>query len=68
MKKKGWLPEEGIVKWATNKAVDTWTGFGKEKSGWKVCFVYWLERGRMIFSVLGESISGWRADGGPYGF
>ena len=35
--RKGWLPEEGIVKWATNKAVDTWAGFGKEKSGWKVC-------------------------------
>jgi hypothetical protein len=36
-KKKGWLPEEGVVKWATNKAADTWAGFGKEKSGWKVC-------------------------------
>ena len=35
-KKKGWLPEEGIVKWATNKAVDIWAGFGKKKSGWQV--------------------------------
>jgi len=34
-KTKGWLPEEGIAKWATNKAADTWAGFGKEKSGWK---------------------------------
>jgi hypothetical protein len=41
-KKKGWLPEEGIVKWATNKAVDTWAAYGREKSGWKVCFVHWL--------------------------
>ena len=38
-RKKGWIPEEGIVKWATNKAADMWAGFGKEKSGWKVCFV-----------------------------
>lgn len=38
-RKKGWLPEEGIVKWATNKAVETWAGFGKEKTGWKVCSV-----------------------------
>ena len=44
--RKGWLPEEGVAKWATNKAVDTWGGFGKEKSGWKVCIcsVYWLKR------------------------
>jgi len=34
-KKKGWIPEEGIVKWATNKVADMWVGFGKEKSGWK---------------------------------
>ena len=44
-KKKGWLPEEGIAKWATNKAADTWAGFGKEKSGWKVC----------MFCLLGET-------------
>ena len=44
-KKKGWLPEEGVVKWATKKGADTWAGFGKEKSGWKVCSVYWLKRG-----------------------
>jgi hypothetical protein len=36
-KKKGWLPKEGIAKWATNKVADIWAGFGKEKSGWKVC-------------------------------
>ena len=43
--RKGWLPEEGVAKWATNKAVNTWAGFGKEKSGWKVCIcsVYWLK-------------------------
>lgn len=35
-KKKGWLPEEDITTWLTNKAADTWAGFGKEKSGWKV--------------------------------
>jgi hypothetical protein len=28
----------------TNKAVDIWAGFGKKKSGWKVCSVYWLKR------------------------
>lgn len=43
-KKKGWLPEEGVAKWAINKAANTWAGFGKEKSGWKVCSVYWLNR------------------------
>ena len=41
-KRKGWLPVEGIAKWATNKAVDTWAEFGKEKSGWKVCVIlFW---------------------------
>ena len=35
-KNKGWLPKEGIAKWATNKAADIWAGFGKQKSGWKV--------------------------------
>jgi hypothetical protein len=39
-KNNGWLPEEGIARWTTNKAADIWAGFGKEKSGWKVCFVY----------------------------
>ena len=69
-KKRGWLPEEGVAKWATNKAADTWAGFGKEKSGWKVCSVYWLKRddGWTGFWVLAESISRWRADGGPFGF
>lgn len=45
-KKKGWLPKEGVVKWASNKAADTWAGYGKEKSGWKVCSVYWLNETR----------------------
>ena len=36
-KNKGWLPREGIAKWATNKVADIWAGFGKKKSGWKVC-------------------------------
>jgi hypothetical protein len=70
-KKKGWLPEEGVAKWATNKATDTWAGFGKEKSGWKVCSVFfWLKRDdvQMGFWVLAESISRWRADGGRFGF
>ncbi|KAL0960987.1 hypothetical protein HGRIS_005983 [Hohenbuehelia grisea] len=32
-----WLPEEGVVKWATNKAAQAWTGFGKAKEGsWKL--------------------------------
>ena len=39
-KKNGWLPEEGIAKWTTNKAADIWAGFGKQKSGWKVCSVH----------------------------
>ena len=41
-KKKGWLPEEGIAKWATNKVADIWAGFGKQKSGWKVCSTHSL--------------------------
>ena len=41
-KNKGWLPQEGIVKWTTNKAADIWAGFGKNKSGWKVFSVYIL--------------------------
>jgi hypothetical protein len=50
-KKKGWLPEEGVAKWATNRAADTWAGFAKEKSGWKVCSGYWLklDDGRLFF-------------------
>jgi hypothetical protein len=69
--KMGWLPEEGIAKWTINKATDTWAGFGKEKSGWKVCSVFfWLKRDdvQMGFWVLAESISRWRADGGRFGF
>ncbi|PPR03752.1 hypothetical protein CVT26_005792 [Gymnopilus dilepis] len=34
--KKGWLPEEGVVNWATQKAADIWAGFGKAKGGWKL--------------------------------
>ena len=34
---KGWLPKEGIATWATNKVADIWTGFGRQKNGWKVC-------------------------------
>ena len=43
-KKKTWLPKEGIAKWATNKVADIWGGFGKKKSGWKVCSIRWLRR------------------------
>ncbi|KAF9553233.1 hypothetical protein CPC08DRAFT_713943 [Agrocybe pediades] len=35
-KKKGWLPEEGVVNWTTNKAAGIWAGFGKAKGGWKL--------------------------------
>jgi len=32
-----WLPEEGVVKWASNKANSTWTGFGQASEGsWKL--------------------------------
>ena len=41
--KKGWLPKEGIAKWATNKVADIWAGFGKQKSGWKVCSIHRLQ-------------------------
>ncbi|KDR83090.1 hypothetical protein GALMADRAFT_88915 [Galerina marginata CBS 339.88] len=34
--KKGWLPEEGVVNWATQKAADIWAGFGKAEGGWKL--------------------------------
>ncbi|TFK33022.1 mitochondrial K+-H+ exchange-related-domain-containing protein [Crucibulum laeve] len=34
--KKGWWPEQGVVNWATEKAANTWTGFGKAKGGWKL--------------------------------
>jgi len=40
--KKGWLPEQGIVNWATGKAADIWAGFGKAEGGWKVCFILFL--------------------------
>ena len=67
-KKKGWLPEEGIATWLTNKATDTWAEFGKEKSGWKVRSISmdWL-LGLEPDDSLAESIPGWRADDGPYG-
>ena len=43
-KKKGWLPKEGIAKWATKKVADVWAGFGKTESGWKVCsMLIWLQ-------------------------
>lgn len=38
--KKGWLPEEGVVNWTTQKAADIWAGFGKAKGGWKVVFTF----------------------------
>jgi hypothetical protein len=38
MEKKSWLPEQGIVNWATGKAADIWSGFGKAEGGWKVRF------------------------------
>ena len=55
-KKKGWLPEEGAVKWAINRGADIWAGFGKEKSGWKVCSVHssWLNNA-MTDGFLGFS-------------
>jgi hypothetical protein len=31
-----WIPEEGIAKWASNKAASTWVSFGKAEGGWKV--------------------------------
>jgi len=34
--KKGWLPEQGVMNWATKKAADIWSGFGKAEGGWKV--------------------------------
>ncbi|KAK2465405.1 hypothetical protein APHAL10511_002759 [Amanita phalloides] len=30
-----WLPEGGVVNWASTKAVDIWAGFGKQPKGWK---------------------------------
>ena len=39
-----WLPKEGIANWATNKVADIWAGFGKQKSGWKVCSTHRLQR------------------------
>lgn len=63
--KKGWLPEQGIVNWATGKAADVWSGFGKAEGGWKV---------RLIFSyfssytygkiIIVENVSVWRETGG----
>ncbi|KIM41021.1 hypothetical protein M413DRAFT_72320 [Hebeloma cylindrosporum] len=34
--KRSWLPEQGIVNWATGKAADIWAGFGKAEGGWKL--------------------------------
>lgn len=64
-KKKGWFPEEGIAKWTINKAADIWAGFGKQKSGWKVCSLFIVDEFSCDLS-LAESISGRRADNGPY--
>ncbi|KAF8628645.1 hypothetical protein AX15_003777 [Amanita polypyramis BW_CC] len=30
-----WLPESGVVNWASAKAAETWAGFGKQQKGWK---------------------------------
>ncbi|KDR83089.1 hypothetical protein GALMADRAFT_238906 [Galerina marginata CBS 339.88] len=35
-KRKQWLPEEGLVNSATQKAADIWAGFGEAKGGWKL--------------------------------
>jgi Mitochondrial K+-H+ exchange-related len=51
-KKKGWLPKEGVATWATNKAVDKWADFGKEKSGWKVCMFFFIGWNAMIDGFL----------------
>ncbi|PFH49975.1 hypothetical protein AMATHDRAFT_146422 [Amanita thiersii Skay4041] len=32
-----WMPEGGVVRWASAKAAETWAGFGKQEKGWKVC-------------------------------
>ncbi|CAA7262776.1 unnamed protein product [Cyclocybe aegerita] len=34
--RKGWLPEEGLVNYATQKAADIWAGFGKAEGGWRL--------------------------------
>ncbi|KAF8157853.1 mitochondrial K+-H+ exchange-related-domain-containing protein [Crassisporium funariophilum] len=52
--KKGWLPEEGVANWVTNKASHTWAGFGKAEGGWKLKTYQFGERlvDRMDFEEL----------------
>ncbi|PPQ77065.1 hypothetical protein CVT25_014878 [Psilocybe cyanescens] len=35
-KKRGWLPEEGVANWATQRATRIWSDFGKAEGGWKL--------------------------------
>lgn len=32
----GWLPKEGVVKWASYKLDTMWTGWGEAKTGWRL--------------------------------
>ncbi|KAF8991259.1 hypothetical protein BDZ89DRAFT_1151584 [Hymenopellis radicata] len=45
MKSPSFLPEGGLMKWAQNKAADTWAGFGKSKDGsWQLKLFQYGER------------------------
>ncbi|KAJ3514356.1 hypothetical protein NLJ89_g2430 [Agrocybe chaxingu] len=52
--KKGWLPEEGLVNFATQKAANIWAGFGKAEGGWRLKTFQFGERlvDRMEFEEL----------------
>lgn len=44
-----WQPEGGVVKWATEKAADTWAGFGKAPEGsWKVRWLSYTNLTRLF--------------------
>ncbi|KAJ3503908.1 hypothetical protein NMY22_g18088 [Coprinellus aureogranulatus] len=49
-----WIPKGGLVKWAQNKAADTWASFGKAEGGWKLKTFQFGERmvDRMEFEEL----------------
>jgi len=68
VEKKGWLPEQGIVNWATGKAAEIWAGFGKAEGGWKVCFysfsyfIHLILMRNIVYLV--ENVPVWRETGG----
>jgi len=64
--KKSWLPGQGIVNWATGKAADVWSGFGKAEGGWKVRLILSYKFILCLWKNLPivENVPVWRETGG----